>query len=331
MFKYWLHSIACLGIVFAGCSKNTDGRPFYEAPPYFPEKVYNMPYNKAKFELGRKLFNDKLLSADNTVSCASCHQQFAAFAHSGHAVSHGINNKLGIRNAPGIFNLAWQKRFMWDGGINHLEVMPIAPITNPVEMNLPLAGAVAKLNSSAEYKKLFNVAFGGDEITSQQMLVALANYMAAMVSANSKYDRYLQGEETLTADEQKGLDLFNNHCTSCHAGVLFTDQSYRNNGLDSVYSKDTGRHHVTQDVADMGKFKVPTLRNVALTGPYMHDGRFASLEAVLNHYTMGIKHSATLDETLQNGIALSTDEKVQLIAFLNTLTDTEFAKNPVFK
>lgn len=331
MLKHQLYIIACVAILFAACSKGTEERPFYEAPSYFPQKVYNVPFDKAKFELGRKLFYDPILSRDNTISCASCHQQFAGFAHSGHAVSHGIESKLGTRNAPGLFNMAWEKRFMWDGGINHIEVMPIAPITNPVEMDLPLANAVAKLNSSAQYKGLFANAFGSSVITSQDMLVAIAHFMAGMVSANSKYDRYLQGEEKLTPEEKKGLELFNTYCENCHTGVLFTDQSFRNNGLDSVFTKDTGRHHITQDEADMGKFKVPSLRNVALTKPYMHDGRVKTLNDVLDHYTNGIKQSATLDESLQQGMPLSATDKANIIAFLNTLTDKEFAANPEFK
>ncbi len=302
-------------------------------PQNFPPPVYtfqNNPLTTKGFELGRKLFYDPLLSIDSSTSCGSCHQQFAAFAHYDHTLSHGIYNLLGKRNAPPLFNLAWQKDFMWDGGINHIEIQPFAPITNPVEMGETLSHVVSKLQSHPIYPGLFNDVFGSDSITSQNMFRALAQFMAMLNSYQSKYDNYIAGIENFSAVEEEGLQLFRQkNCNACHAEPLFTDLSFRNNGLDSVFA-DSGRAAITFLASDMGKFKVPSLRNVALSKPYMHNGRFDTLDKCLEHYNNGIKQSATLDTLLVNGITLSAEEKNKIIAFLNTLTDTRFTKDKRF-
>ena len=319
-------------IFFIACEKESAGPQYnFEVPAYFPAKHYNVAFDRKKFELGRKLFYDPILSVDNTISCGSCHQQFAGFAHLDHRLSHGVNNKLGTRNSPALFNLAWMPAFMWDGGINHLETMPAAPITNPVEMDLPLATAIAKLNQSAQYKTLFKDAFGVSQITDYHLFKAFAMFMANIISGNSRYDQYMQGKTTaLSANEIEGKNLFMDKCASCHTPPLFTDFSYRNNGLDSIFTDDTGRNHITQLQEDIGKFKVPTLRNVALSYPYMHNGRTETLEDVLDHYSNGIKQSPTLDPSLQNGIALSPAEKANILTFLNALTDDDFINNPAY-
>ncbi|MFN7690635.1 MAG: cytochrome-c peroxidase [Bacteroidota bacterium] len=304
-------------------------------PDYFPAPVYDFsgnPITKEGFLLGKKLFYDPILSVDNTISCGSCHQQFVAFAHADHKLSHGIDNKLGVRNSQALFNMIWNTTFFWDGGSKHIEVQPIGPITNPVEMDETVQNVVYKLSQRADYKSLFKAAFNTDSITSQLMLKAIAQFMGAFVSASSKYDknRIDPIANPFTEDEKLGQTIFESKCASCHVPPLFTDNSFRNNGLDEIFS-DSGRYLITNINSDMGKFKVPSLRNIELTYPYMHDGRFETLPQVLNHYSSEIKQSSTLDQSLTNGIALNNTEKQQLIAFLKTLTDREFINDPRFK
>ena len=301
-------------------------------PDHFPPAHYvfgNNVYSKKGFELGRKLFFDPILSLDSTISCESCHHQKDAFADGGRAFSVGINGQTSDRNSPPVFNMAWNRSFMWDGGINHIEIMPFAPIIHPKEMGEDLTNVVRKLNAHGEYPSLFQRVFGQGPITDQQMFWALAQYLGNLVSANSRYDRHVQGELSLTSSEMAGLGVFRQHCASCHQEPLFTDQGFHNNGLDAVFI-DEGRFRITQDPADLGTFKTPTLRNIALTAPYMHDGRFASLADVLEHYTQGIQASATLSSELQphvGGIFLSASEQLQLTDFLHALTDSDFVNN----
>jgi cytochrome c peroxidase len=295
----------------------------------FPAPVYNVKehdFSYNKFNLGRTLFYDKILSVDSTISCSSCHEQPHAFAgHSG-AFSEGVNGQIGNRNSPSIANAAWIPKFMWDGGINHIEVMPIGPITNPIEMHETIENVLIKLKRSTKYQTLFKKAFGNETITDQKMLQGLSAFMAMIVSDQSKYDKVMRGETSFSSTEQTGFDLFNQKCSSCHSGPLFTDYSFKNNGLDQSFS-DIGRGLITQNVLDNGKFKTPSLRNVELTYPYMHDGRFYNLTQVLDHYSNGIQQSSTLDPSLQNGIPLTSSEKTALIAFLKTLTDYELLTN----
>lgn len=337
-FKYWL--LITVVPVFFGCKKDkpdevipvdNESVSFY-VPPGFPQPVYdfqNNPLTQEGFQLGRKLFYDPLLSSDNSVSCGSCHQQFVAFAHADHNVSHGVNGLLGTRNAPPMFNLAWHSEFFWDGGSNHLETQPIGPLTNPVEMDETIANVIQKLKNTTVYPQLFKSAFGSDSITSQNMLRALAQFTAVLISADSKYDRYMQGNESFTPQEVSGLQLFRQHCESCHKEPLFTDLQYRNNGLDQVFT-DAGRAIITQLPSDSGKFKVPSLRNVVLSYPYMHDGRFKNLNLVLDHYISGVKQSSTVDPLISNGIPLNAQEKSDIISFLQTLTDTKFTTDHRF-
>ena len=309
-------------------------------PSNFPPLAYDVSLNPPTqngFELGRKLFYDGRLSSDGLVSCAFCHLQENAFTHHGHTVSHGVNNRVGTRNAPAIQNMAYQTSYMWDGVTTHLDLQPLIPLTSAVEMNGDLNAIVLMMKADAKYRTLFGQAFPGEGITTENMLKALSQFMVMMVSGNSKFDRYRRGEggTTLTADEQEGYTLFNQKCATCHATDLMTDNSFRNNGLSvNPLVNDVGRYKVTEVAADYYKFRVPSLRNVALTAPYMHDGRFGSLQSVLNHYSSGITYSATLDPLLNNsgvlGIPLTTHEKEVIITFLNTLTDEDFITNPSF-
>ncbi|PWS29572.1 cytochrome-c peroxidase [Pedobacter yonginense] len=306
----------------------------FSVPSNFPTPAYNFEDNKltnAGFALGKKLFYEARLSADKSVSCGSCHQQFAGFAQLDHRVSHGVNNCQGKRNTPPLFNLAWQKAFFWDGGVKNIETSPINAITDACEMGTDLPTIIAFLKNTAPYPDLFNKAFGSTEINSQRVLKSITQFTAVLVSGNSKYDKVMRKESgtAFTAAEMAGYNLFKAKCASCHAEPFFTDFSYRSNGLDQV-SADEGRSHITGLSTDIGKFRVPTLRNIEYTSPYMHDGRFYSLDEVLEHYNSGVKAAPNLDVQLQNGITLSTTERDQIKAFLKTLTDNEFIKNTLY-
>lgn len=312
------------------------GNISFSVPQGWPQPVYTFTNNtltQAGFELGRKLFYDTRLSRDNTISCASCHQQFAAFSHLDHPVSHGINNLLGIRNAPSLFNIAWQKSFFWDGGVNSIELQPVNPIQNPVEMDMTIPEVITKLSADNTYKSMFSKTFGNDTINSQRMLRALAQFMASMVSANSRYDKYVRGESggTLSTQELHGLSLFREKCTACHTEPLFTDNSFRNNGLSlDPNLNDSGRARITGEQQDKYKFKVPSLRNVALSAPYMHDGRITSLDGVLEHYRSGVYQWPNVDSLLRNNISMSDQDKDDIISFLKTLTDDTFIPDTRF-
>lgn len=300
----------------------------FKIPKGFPKPVYDLSKNKitpAGFLLGRKLFYDGILSKDNTISCATCHQRFAAFAHIDHQLSHGINGLIGKRNVPALQNLVWNNSFMWDGGVNHLDLQPVSPITHPLEMGETLADVLKKLQQNQEYVLMFKQAYNDTIITTDKFLKSISQFLALMVSADSRYDRYTHGKDTLSKSEKNGLKLFKANCESCHKEPLFTDNSFRHNGLNINPSlKDSGRLMITGLRTDYLKFKVPSLRNVEVTYPYMHDGRFYSLKQVLNHYTKTNTEGEIRDPLLQKGINLNEDEKNDLIAFLKTLTDKTF-------
>lgn len=306
----------------------------FRIPPGFPQPVYNFENNPVTidgFKLGRRLFYEPRLSADNSISCGFCHQQDFAFANANHQFSHGINGQFGTRNAPPVYNLVWNHVFMWDGGINHIENQPLGPIQNPVEMAETLPSVIAKLNADPSYRTQFAAAFGDDSITTQRICKSLAQFMGLMVSANSKYDKYTRGEIQLSTQESNGLAVFRTKCASCHSEPLFTDEGFHNNGLpiDNTIN-DYGKFTITHLPADSMKFKTPSLRNVSVTGPYMHDGRFITLSECLDHYTTGITQSTTLDPLLTTGISLTPQQKADILAFLGTLTDVEFMNDRRF-
>ena len=299
--------------------KITSKDVIFKNPKGFPKPIYDLSKNKPTpegFSLGRKLFYDPILSVDYFTSCATCHQHFAAFAHIDHPLSHGIGGKIGMRNVPALQNLIWKDAFMADGGINHLDLQPIAPITSPTEMGENLPNVLMKLQADSSYKRMFYKAFNDSIITTEMLMKSLSQFLSLMISCNSRYDKFLAGSDTLSSIEQKGLNLFKSNCISCHPPPLFTDNKYHNIGLkpDSTIN-DRGRQAITSYKEDYFKFKTPSLRNVEMTYPYMHDGRFRNLKEVLNHYG-----------TSQSCIEFSLDEyeKSQLIAFLKTLTDMEY-------
>ena len=305
-----------------------------EIPKGWPQPLdifSSNPLTEEGFQLGRKLFYDGRLSKDGNFSCASCHQQFAAFATFDHDFSHGFDDQFTTRNAPALQNLAWVPLYHIDGGINHIEVQALSPLTAPNEMAEEIDSVLNKLRKDAVYKKMFKNAFGTDTINSQKMLKALAQFVGTLVSANSKYDRVMRKEETFNPSEQHGYEVFQAKCADCHKEPLFTDNSFRNNGLViNPWINDFGRMRITGEPEDSLKFRVPSLRNVGVTQPYMHDGRFYSLGQVIEHYRTGIQQSSTLDSSLEKGIQFTPKEKYDLVLFLGTLTDSSFLKNQRF-
>ena len=301
-------------------------------PDYFPNPIYNFSANtlsKSKIELGRALFYDPILSADNTISCATCHSPFNAFSHTDHALSHGINDAIGDRNAPALFNLAWQGLFMWDGAANHLDVQALAPISHPKEMGESISHVIYKLQHSTLYPTLFKNAFGDSSISGEKTLKAMAQFQLTLTSSNSKYDGVKKGDYHFTKQEQAGYALFKNNCNSCHAEPLFSTYEFASNGLkiDSTLN-DYGRWQVTKNKKDSLLFKIPSLRNLSYSYPYMHDGRFKKLYEVVNHYTnSSLNKTPLISSELANPITLSPNQKTDLIAFLLTLNDSAFIYN----
>jgi cytochrome c peroxidase len=283
------------------------------------------------FQLGKKLFYDGQLSSDGLTSCGSCHQQFAAFSTYDHDLSHGVDNSLSTRNAPALFNLAWMNSYHWDGGINHIEVQPLSPLTAKNEMGETINSVLEKIKKDSSYRRMFKAAFGDAAITSQRLLRALSQFTGSLVSANSKYDKVQRGELKFTAVEERGYQVFKRECSACHKEPLFTDNSFRNNGISLNRFKDAGRASVTGIIEDSMKFKVPSLRNTQLSFPYMHDGRYYALSHVIEHYRSKIDSTdLRVDPLVRKRLKITTAEKNELIYFLYTLTDTSFTKNPRF-
>lgn len=302
-------------------------------PKGFPKPSYDFSKNKLSpeiFTIGRKLFYDPILSKDSSTSCESCHQRVAAFAHIDHALSHGIDGKIGTRNVPALQNLIWENSYMWDGGVNHLETQPINPITSSIEMNETLPNIILKLKKNKEYVSLFKKAYKDTIINSERILKSLAQFTGLMISANSRYDKYITGKDTFSIQEKSGLEIFRAKCSTCHKEPLFTDNSIRNNGIQPDTSlNDIGRGKITNLEADNYKFKVPGLRNIEMTFPYMHDGRYKKLKDVLNHYSSS-NHNSTVDSEIKKIGDLSDKERKDIIAFLLTLTDREFLNDKRF-
>lgn len=305
-----------------------------EIPAGFPPPVYKFednPLTKEGFELGRKLFYDGRLSLDNFHPCASCHQQIAAFGTYEHDRSHGVNMTHTLRNAPPLFNLAWQTKYHWDGEFNSLYNEAAQPIHGDHEMGENFTAIVNKIQKDPDYREAFKKVFRTEFISPNDMLKALAQFTGFFTSANSKYDQVKKGAATFTVPELHGYQLFQAHCISCHPEPMFTDYSFRNIGLPvDPLLNDYGRFRVTKDPADSLKFKVPSLRNVYITSNYMHDGRFNTLAQVLNHYRTGVQKNTTLDPLLINGITLTNTEANDIGLFLRTLTDSSFIRDPRF-
>jgi cytochrome c peroxidase len=300
-------------------------------PSHFPAFHYNLkknPINEETVQLGRLLFYDPMLSADSSISCASCHSSYNAFAHTDHKLSHGIGDRVGNRNAPALFNLGWQSLFMWDGAHRHLDMQALAPISHPKEMGFSIAGVAQRLQGNPQYRSQFYRAYGDSVVTGEKVLKALAQFQLTLISAGSKYDKVQEGLSNFTAQEAKGYKLFLKHCNSCHTEPLFSNYRLASNGLlpDPVL-QDSGRMGISKKEEDRYRFKTPSLRNLSYTFPYMHDGRFQTLSAVMNHYSNGISEAAKPDHPIRGPLRLSGAEKVELISFLRTLNDSAFVFN----
>lgn len=354
--------IWCALLVFGSCKESQDSsiarpaeggspKPYTLVIPFgFPEMRMpaNNPLTEEGIALGKKLFFDNILSVDHTVSCGSCHKQELAFTDD-KRFSVGVNGAIGLRNSMPLYNLGWlemfnpkQNRIMWDGAAGTLEGQVFFPLKNHRELNLDSQALENRLNAHAEYPALFKAAFGAGPVTIAQVSKAIAQFERTMISANSKYDKFKRGELSLTEEEKRGLSVFSleskGGCFHCHGSdfsPFFTDFRFHNNGLDVVPS-DSGLAAFTKDAGDIGLFKTPSLRNLAFTAPYMHDGRFKTLEEVIEHYNSGVKVGTTTDVNLiqhvrSGGLKLSEQDKADLLAFLNTLNDHDFLTDKRYK
>lgn len=345
--------IILLIVIAIGACKKDDPDPVeYDDTPYalvygdFPDPNISAEnaLTEQKIALGKMLFYEKKLSSNLTQACADCHRQANAFTDTAQ-FSVGAEGDLGGRQAMAIFNMAWHTNgFFWDGRSPELHDQATQPIQNPVEMNETIPSVIAKLSAEETYRNQFMRAYGSEEITEEKIGFALEQFMFTFISNDSKYDRFLAGTATLTASEERGRELFFTEynpffpeqsgadCAHCHSGILFENDQYMNNGLDvDADFTDLGRFDVTASDADKAKFKVTSLRNVEVTQPYMHDGRFNTLEEVIDHYNEGIQLSSTLDPALEatetTGLMLDAQDKEDLVNFLKTLTDQTFLTN----
>ncbi|MFZ9586300.1 MAG: cytochrome-c peroxidase [Crocinitomicaceae bacterium] len=343
-------------VLLVSCRKDkADFNPtpyLLEIPSHFPDMIIpsDNPMTKEGVELGRYLFYEKQLSGDNSMSCATCHMPQNSFSDP-NQYSVGIDGVAGNRQSMALINLGWEDFFFWDGRKSTLESQIIEPVINPIEMHQSWKNTIKKLNADMTYRNRFFKAFGEEGVDSLKATKAIAQFIRTMISSESKYDVMYKFENnmpltaseqsvlaTIDVDEWAGYDLFKSlngaDCFHCHNGPLMRVKKFSNNGLDATFS-DLGRGGVTQNPEDYGKFKVTTLRNIALTAPYMHDGRFATLDEVIEHYSSGIHMSPTIDPLIefanQGGVQLDAQEKYLLKKFLLTLSDYNFITNPKFK
>lgn len=300
-------------------------------PSDFPEVNSFVSLNKpTKYgvELGERLFSDKRFSADNTISCASCHIQANAFAdHNPQAI--GIEGRVGLRNAPSLQNLMFLKFYNWDGSKLQLETQPLVPIITHEEMDSSILEVIGKIKDDGDYKVLFRKTFGDEDITPERIYKSIAQFEYTLISSNSKYDKVKRNEgETFTESELDGYKTFQQKCASCHSSELFTDQSFRNIGFpQNTNTNEAGRGRVTGIATDFMSFRVPTLRNIEYTAPYGSFGQFSDLKSVLDYFDNGVLDAENLDPIFKNNgkrIPLSEQEKMNLIAFMKTLSDKQF-------
>ena len=286
---------------------------------------------KTKAALGKKLFSEKILSLDSSVSCASCHKPAYAFADTT-AFSTGINGKLTARNTPSVLNMKNRPYFFWDGRAVTLQEQSLMPIQNPDEMGLPIDEAVKRLNESKEYKNLFQKIFK-QQPNAKNLSAAFAAYEQTLETVDSKFDDWSNNIKKLSASEERGRQLFigdKSKCFNCHRMEDFTTDEFKNIGLYNAKDlNDAGLYAITKKETDKGKFKTPGLRNIGVTAPYMHNGMFKTLEEVVEYYNDPAKivsNSINIDDDLKQPLGLTEKEKKDLIAFLKTLTDKKYAR-----
>ncbi len=329
-----LSLFALLLSVVAGCDNpaNEPSPAVVEVPSGFPPMPVppDNTLTPERVRLGKRLFFDTRLSRTGDVACGTCHLQSNAFADP-RQFSSGVDGKVGNRNAPALINMAWNTSFFWDGGVPTLEQQAIAPIINPLEMDMTLQGVVERVRTDALYVEMFNEAYGSDP-KPEWVTKAIASFVRTMVSGNSRYDRFNRGDSSaMNASERRGMNIFfgeKAECFHCHVGFNLTNNTFQNNGLYMTYA-DSGRARVTERASDLGKFKVPTLRNVEVTAPYMHDGSLTTLEDVVDHYAGGGKGHPNQSSTIHR-FDLTDEERADLIAFLKSLTDHTFLNDPRF-
>lgn len=336
--------------IFSCKHKNTEEEPYeptpvtLEIPEVFKDRILppivpiDNPQTKEGIALGKKLFYDPLLSGDGSQSCVSCHHQRFGFGES-KKFSIGIDGITGTRNSMPLFNMAWnyEENFFWDGRVKTIEGQAKEPVINPIEMHSEWIDVVDKLQNNKDYPELFKKAFGTETITIDLAVKAIAQFERTIISANSKFDKFLLGKTDLSFDERMGYQIFEREekgdCFHCHGGIynpLWTDNRFHNNGLDSVFT-DIGLEAVTGNPQDRGKFRTPSLRNLIYTAPYMHDGRFATIDDVIEQYSEHVYYGPLTDPLIehaaQGGVHLTNIEKKQLKAFLLTLTDESYITN----
>lgn len=353
--KYLLVSFAIIAVILSCMKDKVEYEPTpyqLEIPSHFPDMIIpeDNPMTEEGVTLGRKLFYEKMLSGDNTMACANCHAPQNAFSDP-NQFSEGIDGIQGTRNSMALINLGWDDFYFWDGRAVTLEEQILLPVEDPIEMHATWPEVITKLNASTEYRNLFFKAFGSPGVDKTRAAKAIAQFLRTMISGSSKYDvmyKYENGlalnaseqaiYSTITPQQWAGYDLFKSlngaDCFHCHNGPLMQVKKFSNNGLDATFA-DLGRGDITGNPTDNGKFKVPTLRNIAYSAPYMHDGRFATLDEVINHYSSGIMMSPTIDPLIefasQGGVQLDDYEKGLLKEFLLTLSDESFINNPDFQ
>lgn len=307
---------------------------FTTPPGFSQDHIFNRePLTKEGILLGKKIFYDGILSQDGSISCGSCHQQAAAFGTYDHDLSHGIYNQHSNRNAPPLFHLAWQKYYGWDGRYGSIEAIAEAHIVSKTDMAGNFPEIISRMTKHPDYPRLFEDAYGNKVINKERILKAITQFTGSIISASTKYDSVSLGLATFTATEAAGYQLFMQHCNTCHTAPLFSDGSFRNNGLPPNLLQDNGREIVTGSIGDRYKFRVPTLRNLFLSFPFMHDGRFISFSQIYNHYAnlKEINNGTLLEEALKNGITLTKQEQEYVTSFLKTLTEYDFASRKAYQ
>lgn len=297
--------------------------------------IASNPLTEEGVALGRYLFYDPILSVDSSISCSSCHDPRFAFSDS-LRFSTGVDQLAGQRNSMPIINAAWMDRLFWDGRAANLEEQALRPVEDILEMHTSWKEVVGKLQQSSFYVPRFAAVFGARPIRQEMVVMAIAQFERTLISDNSKYDQVLRREASFTEKERLGMELFFTEkadCFHCHGNIFFTDMAFHDIGLDRE-PEDSGLGGFVGRKRDRGKFKTPTLRNLAFTGPYMHDGRFATLEAVVDFYSEGLQPSANIDPLMKHadrgGVHLNEEEKSALVAFLFTLTDSSFVAQEAF-
>ncbi len=322
--KKFAKLIFLLAIICSSCQENKS----IEVASHFPSIQFEEtnPYSPEKAELGKKLFFDPTLSLDSTISCSSCHFEHLAFTD-GKSLSTGVEGRKGKRNAPTLLNTAFLNRLNWDGGTTTLETQMLVPIGDHSEMNSSIPIIMDRLNNNSEYIQEFESVWN-EKPSPFNFTRSLGMYLRTLISDNSRYDQFTQGDYIFSKNEKRGHDLFFSdslNCSSCHTPPLFTNQQFLNNGLDTL-SLDSGKARVTFKHEDLGLFKVPTLRNIEITGPYMHDGRISSLEEVLDHYENNVQAHFNKSELIHS-FHLSKEDRNCLIEFLSCLTDEKYRKD----